>query len=284
MPEIPDYELVKTDGPLDAGPAQRSRLWLAALLVVAGIGGVAYFVYGRRPAPAPSATPAKAVESTEVPVRPLGGTAERVAVPPLDESDSVVRDLVRKITSHPAALAWLATNGLIRNFTVVVTNVSEGLTPAKHLRALRLSSPFRVLERGDRLVIDPKSYERYDGIAAAAASIDAAGAARLYATLKPRIGEAYGQLGMPPDSFDGALERAIVALLRVPVIDGPVRVEPKGIGYRYADPDLEGLTAAQKHLLRTGPRNVRLIQGALREIALALGVPPGRLPAPVARP
>ncbi len=281
MPEIPDYELVKTDGPLDAGPAQRSRLWLAALLVVVGIGAVAYFVYGRRPAPSP---PPKAVEATEVPVRPLGGTPERVAVPPLDESDGVVRDLVRKITSHPAALAWLATNGLIRNFTVVVTNVSEGLTPATHLRALRPSTPFRVLKRGDRLVIDPKSYERYDGIAAAAASIDAAGAARLYATLKPRIQEAYGQLGMPPDSFDGALERTIVALLRVPVIEGPVRVEPKGIGYRYADPDLEGLTAAQKHLLRTGPRNVRIIQGALREIALALGVLPGRLSAPVARP
>ena len=278
MPEIPDYELVKTDGPLDAGPSQRSRLWLAALLAVVGIGAVAYFVYGRRPAPAPSTPAAKAVEATEVPVRPLGGTAERVAVPPLDESDAVVRDLVRKITSHPAARAWLATNGLIRNFTVAVTNVSEGLTPATHLRALRPGSSFKVLQRDNRLVIDPKSYERYDGIAAAAASIDAAGAARLYATLKPRIQEAYGQLGMPPDAFDGALERAIVALLRVPVIDGPVRVEPKGIGYRYADPDLEGLTAAQKHLLRTGPRNVRLIQGALRDIALALGVPPARLP------
>jgi len=43
---------------------------------------------------------------------------------------------------------------------------------------------------------------------------------------------------------------------------------------------LEGLTAAQKQLLRTGPRNVRIIQSSLRQIALALGIPPERLPAP----
>ena len=51
-----------------------------------------------------------------------------------------------------------------------------------------------------------------------------------------------------------------------------------GTGYRYADPSLEGLTAAQRQLLRTGPRNVTKIQSALRQLAIALGIPPGRLP------
>jgi hypothetical protein len=37
------------------------------------------------------------------------------------------------------------------------------------------------------------------------------------------------------------------------------------------DPDLENLTAAQKHLLRMGPENIRVIQAKLREIAQALG-------------
>jgi hypothetical protein len=133
--------------------------------------------------------------------------------------------------------------------------------------------------RNNQLFIDPRSYQRYDAIADAVASIDPPGASRLYATLKPRIGEAYGQLGQPENAFDATLERAIVALLQTPVVDGPVRVESKGgTGYRYADPKLEGLTAAQRHLLRTGPRNVRMIQSALRQLAIALGIPPGRLP------
>lgn len=52
------------------------------------------------------------------------------------------------------------------------------------------------------------------------------------------------------------------------------------LGHGFADPDLEALPAAQKQLLRMGPRNVRIIQSSLREIALALGIPAERLPAP----
>jgi DUF3014 family protein len=279
MADLRDYELLKTDDPLGTERTARSRVWIVAIVLCAAIGAAVYFFYVRRPAPPAPVAVAKPVE-TEVPVRPLGGDAEPVAVPPLDESDPLVRELARKITSHPSVLAWLATNGLIRNFTVVVSNVAEGVTPAKQLRALRPAPAFAVVERSGQMFIDPRSYQRYDAIADAVASIDPPGASRLYATLKPRIGEAYGQLGMPPNSFDAALERAIVALLQTPVVDGPVRVEPKGgTGYRYADPRLEGLTAAQRHLLRTGPRNVRKIQSGLRQLAIALGIPPGRLPA-----
>lgn len=120
------------------------------------------------------------------------------------------------------------------------------------------------------------SYDRYNRIADAANSIDPAGAARLYFLLKPRIEEAYRELGSD-GSFDRVLERAIVALLRAPVLEGNVRVEPHGAMYRFDDPAVERLTAAQKQLVRMGPRNVRLIQGKLRNVALELGIPPDRL-------
>jgi hypothetical protein len=176
--------------------------------------------------------------------------------------------------------AWLATDGLIRNFTVVVANIAEGSTPAARLRALAPAGPFRVVEQGDELLIDPRSYERYDRLAEAVASVDPAGSARLYATLKPRIEEAYRDLGLPDGTFDRVLERAIVSLLATPVADSPHDLAPRGIVYGYADPGLESLTAAQKQLLRMGPRNARSVQQKLREIALALGIPAERLPAP----
>jgi len=280
MSDIPDYELLKTEeppGPEPRPPAQ-TGLWIASGLFIVAAAVAAYLVYGRRAAPAASPATASAVRPAPPPAGPLGGEAERITVPPLEASDALVRELVRKITSHPSAAAWLATDGLIRNFSVVVANVADGATPAGHLRVLRPASAFRVVEQNGQLVIDPQSYARYDSLAAAAASIDPAGAARLYATLKPRIEEAHGELGAQPASFDRALERAIVLLLQTPVVDRPVRVEPKGIGYRFADPNLERLAAPQRNLLRTGPRNVRIIQSALRQIALALGIPSERLP------
>jgi hypothetical protein len=281
MPDLPDYELFRTNTAASSQPprgADKPALWIAiALLVAAGVIAV-YKWYGRKPAPVAVTKP---TEATEQVVRPLGGDGDRITLPPLAETDPIVRELVRKITSQPTVLAWLATDGLIRNFTVVVANVVEGVTPARHLRTLQPKGSFRVMDRNGQMVIDPRSYERYNGVAAAATSIDPAGAARLYSTLKPRIEEAYAELGMQPASFDAALERAIVVLLQTPVVDGPVRVEPEGgTGYRYADSRLEELTAAQKHLLRTGPDNVRMIQSALRQWALALGIPPERLPPP----
>lgn len=201
-----------------------------------------------------------------------------MTLPPLDASDTLVRTLVQALTESPAVMAWLPTTGLIRNFTAVVANIADGATPAKQLKVLKPAAPFRIVTRDGGTYVDPRSYDRYARIADAVASIDAAGAAKLYATLKPRIEEAQKDLGAA-DSFDHTLERAIVALLATPAIDGgSERLKPKGIGYGYADERLESLSAAQKQLLRMGPRHARVIKAKLRDIALALGIPASHLP------
>ena len=224
-------------------------------------------------APAPAA-----VRETESLVRPLGGAAAAIVVPPLEQSDGVVADLVRKLSSHPGVAAWLTTNGLIRNFAVVVSSIADGRTPAKFLQPLRPRAPFRVIEREGDIYVDSRSYERYRLLAEAVASVDANSSASLYATLKPRIEEAHREQGQPDASFDRTLERAIVSLLETPLRQGPTRLRLHGIGYAFADPMDERLTAAQKQLLRMGPENTRIVQAKLREIALALGIPPARLP------
>jgi hypothetical protein len=253
---------------------------IAGPLVIVAAAVTFYLVFGKRPLPAPVATtPATAV--AKEPPRSLGGEAEPVALPPLAESDPLVRTLVRALSSHQTIAAWLATDGLIRNFTVTVANIAEGVAPAKQLGALRPSAAFLVVERSGKPYIDPRGYNRYTTVADAVASVDPAGAARLYATLKPRIEEAAGELGLPAGRFDRVLEQAIVALLRTPTPDGPLQVRPndEGIGYGFVDGSLERLSAAQKALVRMGPRNARIIKTRLREIASALGIPPAQLPA-----
>lgn len=281
MPEVPDIELLKTEDERSAaGAARRFPRGVLVVFLVALAAAGGYFLFRAAPKPAEPAETRKQVEVSRRDL-PLGGEPEAIEVPPLDASDALVRELVTRLSSHPGVAAWLTTTGLIRNFTVVVANIAEARTPAVHLGTLRPASRFQVVQRADGLYIDPRSYERFDRVAAAAASIDPAGASRLYATLKPRIEEAYRELGAPDGTFDRALERAIVVLLKTPVIDEPIRVEPQGgTGFAYASPELEALSPPQKQLLRAGPRNVRTIQAALRLIATALGIPEDRLPPP----
>jgi hypothetical protein len=282
MDDLPDFDLRRTPTEPPAEDRPRDRpvgLWIAIGVVAVVIGAASYyaFLWKPRPAPAVSGT-ATAPARVSEPLPALGGKPDATTIPPLDASDSVVRTLVQALSESAAVMAWLPTNGLIRNFTVVVSNIADGATPAKQLRVLKPSAPFRVVDRGGTFA-DPRSYDRYNRIADAVTSIDPAGAAKLYATLKPRIEEAHRDLGASSESFDRSLERAIVALLDTPNLDSPPRLRPKGIGYGYADDRLEDLTAAQKQLLRMGPRNVRLIKARLREIALALGIPASHLPA-----
>ena len=281
MDDLHDYELRRTltEPPDEDGPRDRPiGLWIAIGVVAVAIAAAAYyaFVWKPRPAPAPGKTAATPV--TE-PLPALGGKADAVTIPPLDASDSVVRTLVQALSESPAVVAWLPTAGLIRNFTVVVSNIADGATPAKQLKVLKPAPPFRVVDRAGGTYADPRSFDRYNRIADAVASIDPSGAAKLYATLKPRIEEAHRDLAASSESFDRTLERAIVALLETPTVDSPPRLRQKGIGYGYADDRLEDLTPAQKQLLRMGPRNVRIVKARLREIALALGVPASHLPA-----
>jgi hypothetical protein len=278
MSNMDDYDLNigVQDPPPPAPPSRLPTVWIAAAVVLVAVAAGAYLWLrqGATEQAADSTTPAVTITS---PAQTPGGDIEPITVP-LNESDPIVRQLVAALTSHPRVAAWLTTNGLIRNFVVVVENISMGTNPSRHLRVLRPSGPFRVVDRDEETLADPRNDERYNAVADAAVSIDAAGAANLYARLKPRIEEAYTELGRE-EPFDRALERAIVALLGVPIVTGDVRLEPEGATeYRYADRRLEQLTAAQKQLLRMGPRNVSVIQGKLREIALAVGIPAGRLP------
>jgi hypothetical protein len=265
-------------------PVEETHAWpklIAAGVLVVAVGVTGYLVFRNRSEPAPAAEPATAAAPappTDA-SSPLGADVPAIDLPPLDESDDVVRGLVKELSSNPSVAAWLATDDLIRNFTVVVSNIAAGESATGRVPVLRPRSSFMVEERGEDLFINDRSYARYLPLATAATSINPEGAAMLYTTLKPRIDEAYAELGQPDTEFDQVLERAIVVLLKTPLPEGPVPVEPDGaVSYRFADPSLEKLTPSQKLLIRLGPDNQRAVQTSLRSIALALGIPAERMP------
>ena len=272
MENIADLRLDRPESP---SPVPRTRRpgRFVALAIIAIILAVpaAYLLWPHQSSPA-----SVHVQTQQVTPQPHAvPTAEpgaNIEVPPLDQTDPLVRQLLSALTSHPTVTAWLTTNHLIQNFALVTQTIAERRSPSKQLRVIKPTGEFRAATDGTSEYIDPASYQRYDRYADAVAAIDAREAARLYATLKPRITEAYRQLGDPDGEFDPILTRAIVELLRTPVIDGRVVLSHTSVNYTFDDPALESLSGAQRQFLRMGPRNVRLIQQKLREIAPYLGI------------
>jgi hypothetical protein len=258
--------------------SERSKWFVLVVVFLIGASLVSYVVLRRARATAPQIVTAPAVRAPAPAVAPPRSgplvEADKIALPALAETDALMRELVVKLSSHPLALAWLATNGLLENFTVATLNLSEGKSPVVHWASLAPKARFSVAKTPRGVVLDPKSYGRYDGYAAAINGLDAAGTARLYLTVKPRIMDAYRALGYPEGDFDPVLERAIGALLATRSIQGDIALREKVITYEFVDPDLESLPAAAKQLLRMGPDNMRIVQAKLREIAVQLGLHP----------
>ena len=219
MLDPPDYEMQQTEPPPPYVPERRSAApWIIAAVLIMAAGAAVWFFFGARETQQ-AATPVAEATATPPPAaeRPLcemtSASTLPTPLPPLNDMDDMVDMLVGSLSSHPRVTAWLATDNLIRNFTVVVENIANGETPAPHLRTLRPPGPFRVINRRTDLLIDPSSYQRYTSFAVAVDSVDAQRAAQLCATLKPRIEEAYRELGRE-GSFDRALEQAIVEIGR----------------------------------------------------------------------
>jgi hypothetical protein len=91
--------------------------------------------------------------------------------------------------------------------------------------------------------------------------------ATAYRTIRPRLNEAYKSLGQTESSVDVAVQQALDLLIATPIPSGPIAlIEGKGATWAFADPELEALPAAQKHLLRMGPRNASKVVQALVQV------------------
>jgi hypothetical protein len=259
---VDDLELDRdgaTPGPRLPEPAREWRLGLvAAAILLAVLGGALarWWTLRSSSEPAAAAT-ATAATSTDVPIAASG-----VTLPPLDQMDPYLRALLGALSTRPELAAWLATDDLIHQMAFIIDRVSRGASPAPELGVLAPDTPFTTRRVGRARQIDESSYGRYDGLADTLAGVDPAAVAAAYRTIQPRLNEAYVSLGRTGSSVDVAVQQALDVLIATPIPDGPISViEGRGATWVFADPNLEALDPAQKHLLRMGPRSAaRVIQ------------------------
>jgi hypothetical protein len=253
--------------------ARPSRLpALLVSLAVVGGGGLLVWRYldrsSRLPPPPPleSAAPAEA---------PSDADAAPEGPPP---PPATTQGLLEAVSKDALLRKVLAEGDVVRRWAVVAANLALGESPRKELGALA-SGKFSVESVGGTTVISPASYARYDAFGDAVASIDAEALASAWRALRPALQGAYRALGYPSPTIDSAMLRALRRLEQAPVRDAPVTVEADGNVYVFADPRLEGLGQVEKHLLRMGPRNTRIVQTKAREIEAALGLAKPRVAA-----
>ncbi|MFY2561935.1 DUF3014 domain-containing protein [Corallococcus terminator] len=249
-----------------SGSAGKKAALAGGALVAVGVGvAVALGVFRKEPPPVVAEAP-KVVDA--------GVAAPPAPTASLPESDGRVREMASRISEEAELQRWLQEKDLVRRVTAAVNNVAEGASPRMVLGFMGPADKFQVVEgKGKAVTIDPRSHARYDLVARVIGTFDAQVAKSMYRDLKPLIDQAHGEIAPPGQTFDSTLSRAIQHLLAVPVPEGALEVQPQGALYVYASPELEGLSRAQKHLLRMGPQNIRVIQAKLREFNSALGLP-----------
>ena len=259
-PQSPSPESPRTN----LQPASRAPRVVAALLILAAAAGGWYW-WSRRSAPPPAPPPAPAAAA---PVEAPPSTAA-VAPVPADR----LRALLESLSADARYRGWLAAGDWVRRWAVVTGNLAEGDSPREQLPFLAPGKPFTVSEVGGKTVVAAASYHRYDGFAGAVASIDARAAAAAYRELHPVLEAAWRALGYPQGKLDEVTARALHRLEAATVRDRATEVaRGKGDVYHYTDAALEELGPVEKHLLRMGPRNTRLVQAKARELREALSL------------
>ncbi|WP_460034860.1 DUF3014 domain-containing protein [Methylothermus subterraneus] len=262
----------------------RKRIWALVMLgLVVGTAWVLWQAYRAKqaavlaketPKPQTPSVP-KAQEATppEEFVARVTPVVDFPPLPSLSESDDWLRQELPELDQNPFLIRWVQeTPDLLRKFVALADEIAQGKVPRKLFDSWAPKESLQVIEsESGEYRLDPASYHRYDALAAAVEAVDVDLAWRLYRHLKPRIEEAYAEIGRPGVDFDQVLLNAIEHLLSTPQPPAEIRLIKKAVGYRYADPQLEALSAAQKQLLRMGPVNAAIVKhklGLLRGLLL----------------
>jgi hypothetical protein len=209
----------------------------------------------------PAEAPEKVPEDSEVPSTP---DVQRAVLPSLEASDDFVREQVSLLS--PGMAEWLKQDDLVRRFAVVVDNARLGDYPRRQVAFLVPTDKFPVRQDGDRMVLDPNGYHRFDSFVDTAISIEPQRAAALLRTLSPLLGESFKELGAKDPDPTTAVREAIEQVLATPDLEGDIELVQPKVYYQFADPNLESLKPLQKQLLRMGPQNLARIKGYLMQV------------------
>jgi hypothetical protein len=162
-------------------------------------------------------------------------------------------------------------NRIIRRFVVTVDNLPrKHLSRSKYRSNQSIRGKLMVEEDSLGLHLSENNFARYGSFVGLLENMNTDQMIALYLHYYPLIQAAYEDLGYPSAYFNDRLIDVIDHLLEAPDIGGRISLVRPRVLYKYADPELEALSAGQKVFIRVGPRNAARLKSKLRELRQAL--------------
>ena len=206
---------------------------IIGIVAAAAIGGLLWWQKHRTPAPAvavsaPAVAPAAPSIAPAVPPptppaepairHPLAAPAafEKSALPPLDQADAYVENLLFDLLGRKAVLSFLGVDDFVRHFVVTVSNLGTDHAPSQMWPVNRTEGHF---------IDGAANAARYAAFVRFADGIDTGKAVALYRRLYPLFQQAYEDLGFPGKYFNDRLIEVIDNLLATPDIVRPIKVK-----------------------------------------------------------
>jgi hypothetical protein len=256
---------------------------LGWILVPGFLGAVALALYlwqqgpTWQPPPAASVTPAPPappVVAAEPAIRHPLPEAAAEPLPPLEKSDAVTLDALSDVFGKKTVKQIFQPPEIVRRIVVTVDNLPRKVISAQWMPTKPVGGKLRTAGAGEALTLAPSNFERYTPFARIAGLVDAKAFAAAYTRLYPLFQQAYRDLGYPKGYFNDRLVAVIDHLLAAPEHEGPITLIQPHIYYKFADPELESLSAGHKLMLRIGSENAAAIKKKLREIRSELASAP----------
>jgi len=217
-----------------------------------------------QPLPVPETTVVEDVPEAEpeVVLQPL---------PALSESDTEVTQALADIAGSARLADYLVVDQLISRAVASIDSLTSRQVPV-HISPVRPAGDKFIVETdGEKLVLSPENFARYDGYIALLREMDSEALVAFYRRYYSLFQQAWEQNG-GEGSFNDRLAEVIDNLLQTPEPSEPVYlVKPEAV-YLYEDPELEALTAGQKVLVRMGSANAAVVKEKLKAFKAEMGL------------
>lgn len=227
------------------------------------------------PVAAPADVPDEPAAPNEAAIQyPVPETAEK-PLPPLEKSDAAALAALADVFGKQAVKQLFQPQEVIRRIVVTVDSLPREVVSVQLQPTVPVAGKLRTAGKGMTLTLSQTNFERYTPFVRLAEKVDAKTFVTAYTALYPLFQQAYRDLGYPKGYFNDRLVNVIDHMLEAPKVEGPIALIQPHIFYRFADPDLQALSAGHKLMLRIGDANATKVKKKLREIRKELvSIPP----------